>query len=139
MGESHGTGVGAAGFAGADGLAAAGVADAAAAGLGGGEAGADAAPSAGFFTSAWTEPEPVAFTPPGTAGLSADGFGSPSGGGEEGDFGSSGIAWERANLRLGAYTKRTFTFISLTIRCQRAWRRGGVLRNCLRHHRRRVC
>ncbi len=33
----------------------------------------------------------MAFTPPGTAGLSADGF-SPSGGGEEGDLISSGIA-----------------------------------------------
>ena len=33
----------------------------------------------------------MAFTPPGTADLSADAFGSPSGGGEEGDFVSSGI------------------------------------------------
>jgi len=38
----------------------------------------------------------VAFTPPGTDGLSAVGFGSPSGGGEEGDLASSDIA---ANAR----------------------------------------
>ncbi len=42
--------------------------------------------------SACTEPDAVNFTPPGTAGLSADGFGSPSGSGEAGDLVSSGIA-----------------------------------------------
>ena len=107
MGESHGVGVGAAGFAGPAGLAAGGVAGAVAAGFAatGGVAGAVAAGfaatggaggaasfSGGVFTSACTEPDTVAFTPLATAGLSAVGFGSPSGGGVEGDLGSSGIA-----------------------------------------------
>jgi hypothetical protein len=44
------------------------------------------------LVSACTEPDAVAFTPPGTAGWSADGLGSPSGGGGAGDLVSSGIA-----------------------------------------------
>ena len=91
MGESHGIGVGTGAFAGAAGLAAGGAA-AAAAGFAGVAAGAEADPSAGVLTSACTEPETVAFTPPATAGCSADGFASPSGVGEVGDLGSSGIA-----------------------------------------------
>jgi hypothetical protein len=47
--------------------------------------------SGGVFTSACTEPDAVAFTTPGTAGLSGDGFGSPSGGVGGGDLVSSGI------------------------------------------------
>src|SRR5271165_3430732 len=89
MGESQAVGVGTAGFGGvAAGLAAAGVAGAA--GLAG----------AGFVSDETEtdsgkppsgEPEGVAFTPPAPAGCSAVGFGSPSGGGEEGDLISSGI------------------------------------------------
>ncbi len=84
-------GAGAEVFAGAAaGFAAGGVAD-----VGGfaGDAGEGAAVfSDGVFTSACTEPEAVAFTPPGTAGLSADGFESPSGAGVEGDLVSSGMS-----------------------------------------------
>lgn len=47
--------------------------------------------SAGDLGSDCTEPESVAFTPPGTAGLSADGFDSPSGGDEGGVLIWSGI------------------------------------------------
>lgn len=47
--------------------------------------------SGGVFTSGCTEPDAVAFTPPGTGDLSADGFGSPSGVGREGDLVSSGM------------------------------------------------
>jgi hypothetical protein len=47
--------------------------------------------SEGILTSACTDPDEVAFTPPGTAGWSAVGFGSPSGDGEGGDLISSGI------------------------------------------------
>jgi len=90
IGESHGTGVGTGALGGAAGLAAGGVAGTGAAAFGGAVAGAE--PSAGVLTSACTEPDAVAFTTPGTAGLSGNGFTSPSGDGEEGDLGSSGIA-----------------------------------------------
>jgi hypothetical protein len=54
-----------------------------------------AALSGGVLVSDCTDPAGLAFTPPGTAGWSAVGFGSPSGGGDEGDLVSSGIARER--------------------------------------------
>ena len=83
--------MGTAGLAGAAGLAVVGVA--AAAGFGGTDEVAGAACfSGGAFTSACTEPDAVVFTSLGTAGWSAVGFGSPSGGGDSGDFGSSDIA-----------------------------------------------
>ena len=86
-------------LAGAAGLAAAGTPGAAAPGFAGiGEDGVaaggvdgEAVFSEGALTSAWAEPDGVAFTPPGTGVESAVGFGSPSGGGEEGDLISSGI------------------------------------------------
>jgi len=73
MGESQGIGVGAAGFAGAaaglaGGVAAGGVAGAVAAGAEGVAAGGEAGFSGGVLGSDCTEPEAVAFTPPGTAG-----------------------------------------------------------------------
>jgi len=92
IGESHGTGVGTGAFAGATGLAAGGVAGAVTAAFAGGTAALEADFSAGALASDCTEPELVGFTPPATAGLSAVGFGSPSGGGEEGDLISSGMA-----------------------------------------------
>jgi len=56
------------------------------------------------LTSACTEPDGVAFTPPGTAGRSTDasagGFCSPSGGGGTADLGSSGIA---ANAQISGW------------------------------------
>src|ERR1700733_4061354 len=98
IGESQGTGAGAAGFAGAVGLAAGVDPAAAAAGFGGiGGAGGGGGFGAEVLVSDGTEPEAVAFPPPGTAGLSAVGFGSPSGGGVEGDLISSGISGEGAN------------------------------------------
>jgi hypothetical protein len=95
MGESHGVGVGAAGLAGAAGFAAGGAAAGFAA-TGGAAGGAGGAIEAAAFSvetvgSDCTEPDGVAFTPPGMAGFSGVGFGSPSGGGEEGDLISSGI------------------------------------------------
>jgi hypothetical protein len=94
--------VGAAGFAGAAGLA--GVAGAAAAGFeGGGVVTGVAGFSAGVFTSACTEPDELAFTPLGTAGWSAVGFGSPSGGADEGDFVSSGIKANRQSFGFEGY------------------------------------
>jgi hypothetical protein len=85
-------------------LAAAGVAGAAAAGFAGVTTGVPAAPSLGVLTSACTEPDGVAFTPPGTAGRSTDasagGFCSPSGGGGTADLGSSGIA---ANAQISGW------------------------------------
>jgi hypothetical protein len=51
--------------------------------------------SEGVFASARTDPDAVAFTPPGIVGLSAVGFDSPSGSGEAGDLTSSGITQER--------------------------------------------
>jgi len=90
MDESHGVGAGAGGLGGAAaGLTAGGIPDAAAAGFEGTDG---AVLSEGVLTSACTEPDVVAFTPPGAAGCSAVGFGSPSGGGDEGDLISSGIA-----------------------------------------------
>src|SRR6202035_881330 len=60
----------------------------------------------------------VDFTPPGVAGRSAVGFGSPSGGGEEGDLISSGIS--RRHKPPAQYElKRTLSFISLRERSQR--------------------
>jgi hypothetical protein len=106
MGESHGIGDGPAGLGGAGWPAAAGAAGLAAvvAGLAsaegtacagfGGVAGV-AGLSAGVFVSGCEEPVGLAFTAPKVAGLSAVGFGSPSGGGDEGDLVSSGIARER--------------------------------------------
>jgi len=103
MGDSHGVGVGTGAFGGAAaGLVAGGAPPAAEAVAGAtdlaGVAGAVteglAAPdsfSGDVFTSACTEPDGVAFTPPGIAGLSGDGFGSPSGGVGGGDLVSSGI------------------------------------------------
>jgi hypothetical protein len=55
--------------------------------------------SAGGFCSDCTEPEAVALTPPGVAGWSAVGFGSLPGGGEGGDFGSSGMVLRDWTLR----------------------------------------
>ena len=43
------------------------------------------------FVSDGTDPEEADFTPPGVAGRPAVGFGSPCGGGVEGDLVSSGI------------------------------------------------
>ena len=98
--------MGAAGFAGAAaGLGAGGDAGVATAGAGGVVAGVEAGFSGGVFGSDCTEPEAVAFTPPGTAGLSAVGFASPSGGGEEGDLISSGIRCEDANLLRGGFRR----------------------------------
>ena len=84
--------MGTAAFAGAAGLAAGGVAGAAAGFGGTADVELEAGPSAGLLASACTEPDAVAFTPPGTAGWSADGLGSPSGGGGAGDLVSSDIA-----------------------------------------------
>jgi hypothetical protein len=97
IGESHGVGVGAAGFAGAAGFDAGGVAAAGFAATDGAAGVAGGAIEAAAFSveavgSDCTEPDAVAFTPPGTAGSSADGFASPSGVGDEGDLASSGIA-----------------------------------------------
>lgn len=87
------------GFAGAAaGLAAAGVAGAVGGFGGTGEGEDTGGVSTGALGSDCTEPEAVAFTPPGTAGLSVVGFGSPSGDGEEGELISSGIRCEDANL-----------------------------------------
>jgi hypothetical protein len=106
IGESQGTGAGAGGFEGAAGFAGAGGGAAATAGFGGTCAGTGAAGfSAGDLGSDWTEPEAVAFTPPGTAVWSAVGFCSPSGSGEEGDLISSGIALERTNLRRAGFRR----------------------------------
>ncbi len=80
-------GAGTGAFGGAAGLAG-GVAGAAAGFVG---AAGVAVFSGGVLTSGCTEPDAVAFTPPGTADLSADGFGSPSGVGREGDLVSSGM------------------------------------------------
>ena len=55
--------------------------------------------SAGGFCSDCTEPEAVAFTPPGVAGWSAVGLGSLPGDGEDGNFGSSGMALRDWTLR----------------------------------------
>ena len=101
-GESHGVGVGTAGFAGAAGLAA-GVVPAPAAG---GTVGFAAEGAAGFAGAAagfslvplrsdCTEPGVDACTPPGMAGLSAVGFASPSGKGDEGGLVSSGMSCRR--------------------------------------------
>jgi len=69
MGESQGIGVGAAGFAGAAaGLAAGAATGVVAAGAEGVLAGNEAGFSGGVLGSDCTEPEAVAFTPPGTAG-----------------------------------------------------------------------
>jgi len=67
-------------------------------GTGAGEAGfsAETGFSADALGSDCTDPDVVAFTPLVTDGFSAVGFGSPSGGGEEGDLVSSDIA---ANAR----------------------------------------
>jgi len=106
MGESHGMGAGAAGFGGAAGLAPGGAEDAAAAGFGATDADAGSEGfSAGDLESDPTEPEAVAFTPPGTVDLSAVGFGSPSGGGEEGDLISSGISGEGTDLRRAGFPR----------------------------------
>lgn len=114
IGESQGVGTGPAGFGGAGCPAAAGFAPAGVAAAGGlaaaGAAGfggvAGVAASEGgeglvgvVFVSDWTDPEGVAFTPPGTPGCSAVGFGLSSGGGVEGDFVSSGIV-AKANLAI---------------------------------------
>ena len=101
IGESQDVGVGAAGFAGAAGLA--GVAGAAAAGFDGVVVTGAAGFSAGVFASVCTEPGEAAFTPLGTAGWSAIGFGSPSGGGDEGDFVSSGIKANRQSFGFEDY------------------------------------
>ena len=106
IGESQGTGAGAAGFAAAAGLAAGVDPGAEAAGFGGnGGGGGEAGFSAEVLVSDETEPETVAFTPLGTAGLSAVGFGSPSGGGVEGDLISSGISGEGANLKHAGFRR----------------------------------
>ena len=65
MGESHGVGTGTAAFGGGAGFAAAGAAGAPAAGFG---AAGVAGWSGADLVSDWTEPEGVAFTPPGVAG-----------------------------------------------------------------------
>jgi len=73
MGESHGTGVGTGAFAAATGLFAGGAAGGAAAAFGGTADELEGGAPAGAFVSDWTEPDAVAFTPPGTAGFSAVG------------------------------------------------------------------
>jgi hypothetical protein len=74
--------------------------------------------SEGALESACTEPDAVAFTPPESAGLSADGFGSPSGVNGEGDLVSSGILRD-VTSSTQRISERTITFISLRARCQR--------------------
>ena len=69
--------------------------------------------SAGVFVSDCTEPEGLAFTPPGIAGLSAVGFGSPSGGGDEDDLVSSGIARERGKPPAQKATAKNDNFYQL--------------------------
>src|SRR6202451_3059405 len=127
MGEFHRGGTGAAAFAGAAAGAAglaAGVAAAGFAGAAGGATGDGTAAGAGFsaggFGSDCTEPETVAFTPPGMGAWSA-GLGS-SGGGVEGDLDSSGMA-RKTRTRGGCARKRTLTSISLPLRCQRFYGR----------------
>ena len=115
IGESQDIGVGTGAFGGAAAGLVAGAAGAAAAGFAG--LGGVGACSEGVLTSACTEPEAVAFTPPGTAGFSADGFESPSGGGGVGDLVSSGIP--RLKPTTQRISERTLTFISLGARCQR--------------------
>ncbi len=69
----------------------------------------------------------MAFTPPGVAGRSAVGFGSPSGGGEAGDLISSGIT-RRHKPPARCVLKRTLTFISLNGRSQRG-RGAEIVKN----------
>jgi len=119
MGESHGAGTGTAALGGAAaGLAAAGAAGAVTAGfaaVGGTALGGTAVGGAGFsggvFVSDWTDPGGVILSAPGVDG-SAVGFTSASGGDDEGDLGSSGIARESAVVARRAI-RRTLTFISL--------------------------
>jgi hypothetical protein len=66
--------------------------------------------------SDWTDPEGVAFSPPGLAGWSAVGLGSFPGG--VGALGSSGICREGKPSAQSAF-RRTITFISLSGWCQR--------------------
>jgi len=116
--------VGTAGFAGATGLAAGGVAGASAAGFAGVGAGAEAGFSAGFLASACTEADGVAFTA-GTAGLSADGFASPSGGGGGGDLISSGIAANAQTSGSGAHGENVHFYqleVAVSTRLAAVWR-----------------
>src|ERR1700722_20075170 len=138
-GESHGIGTGPAGFGGAGcpaaapGLAGAAAPGTAAAGFAGAAAPApglaaassdlgDGTGTLGGFAGAvvvsdCTDPEGVAFTPPGIAGCSAVGFGSFSGGGVAGLV-SSGMS-RRHKPPAESGPARTITFISLKVWCQR--------------------
>jgi hypothetical protein len=81
-----------------------------AAGIAGGRL---AALSGGVLVSDCTDPEGLAFTPPGIPGWSAVGFGSPSGGGDEGDLVSSGIARERGKPLAQKATAKNVNFYQL--------------------------
>jgi len=61
-----------------------------------------------------TEPAGVDFTPPGVAGWSAVGFGSPDGG-AGGDLGSSGIARERGKPPAYAAQQKNDNFYQLEV------------------------